>query len=278
MSRIGRSTVVGMAIVLLVLLASCQQRELPAASQAAKLRISGTDPAVRLLKVLASEYGDNSVEFVFLPGHHSTGAIEGVSSGGLDIGAVGRDLFEDEQSLGLRHTVLCNDAVVLAANPSCGITKLTTEQVRDIYTGRCTRWSELGGADLPIVVLDRNEDESAKVAMRKHVFGASLEVTASAGVFTHESDMVEAVAATPGAIGYSSLGAATAVGNRVHVLELDGVRPTVANVHAGKYRVVRPLGAVIRRDAPEPVTRFVEWAAGPEGRAVMERHGYAAAQ
>ncbi|GAV32163.1 ABC-type phosphate transport system, periplasmic component [Coriobacteriaceae bacterium EMTCatB1] len=278
MSRIGRSTVVGIAIVLLVLLASCQQNGSSATPTATEIRISGAGPGVALLTVLAAEYRDDSVEFVFLPGLHSAGGIEGVANRDLEIGAVARDLTDEEASLGLRYERLSDDALVVAVHPGCGVTGLTVGQVRDIYAGRHANWRELGGADLPVVVLDRNEDESAKIYLRKHVLGPSLQVTASAGVLGSEPDMVKAVASTPGAIGYFSLGAATAVGNRVHVLELDGVRPTVANVHAGKYGVVRPLGAVIRRDAPEPVTRFVEWAAGPEGRAVMERHGYAAAQ
>jgi phosphate transport system substrate-binding protein len=60
------------------------------------------------------------------------------------------------------------------------------------------------------------------------------------------------------------------------VLDLDGVKPTVENVSTGRYPMVRPLGVVARPDAPAAVTRFIQWAAGPEGRAVMERHGYAA--
>lgn len=278
MSRIGRSTLAVIAIAALALLVACQRQEPVALRQRTQIRMTGAGPTMALLKVLAAEYDDAAVEFVFLPGLHSAGGIEGVANGSLDVGAVARELTDEEKSLGLRHTALSNDAIIVAVHPGCGVRGLSTEQVRDIYAGRYTNWRQLGGNNVPIVVLDRNEDESAKIAFRKHVLGASLTITSSAGVLSLEPDMIEAVASTPGAIGYFSLSAATAQGTRVQVLDLDGVVPSVANVHAGRYRAVRPLGVVTRPDVRKEIIRFLEWATGPEGNAVMERHGYAAAR
>lgn len=278
MSRIGRLTPAAIAIVLGLLLAACsQQRDVDAPARS-RIRISGSGPALQLLKVLASEYEDPAVEFVFLSGLHSAGGIDGVAHGDLEIGTVSRDLTEQELSLGLDYTPLADDALAVVVHPSCQVTGLTSQQVRDIYAGRYRTWRELGGADVPIAILDRNEDESAKIVFRRHVLGPSLLVTTSAGVLALEPDMIEAVASTPGAIGYCSMGAAMAQGARIRVLDLDGVSPTVGDVYSGKYPVVRTLGVVMRPDAPDAVDRFIRWAAGPEGRVVIERHGYAAAR
>jgi phosphate transport system substrate-binding protein len=91
----------------------------------------------------------------------------------------------------------------------------------------------------------------------------------------YESDMVDALQTTSGAVGYFSLGYALSQNVRVTLLALDGVEPTVANIESGKYTVVRPLGVVTRSTAPAPVRKFIEWITSDEARAIMVSQGYA---
>lgn len=275
--RLAR-TVAAIAATLCFAVAGCGSGEEREPAAALRARVSGSNVTLPLVRLLAHEYPDRSVEFEFLPGLHTAGGVQGVAGGELDIGLVSRELTDEERALGLRYVLLSNDALVVAVHPTVGVKTLTSEQVRGIYSGRYRSWQELGGPDLPIVVLDRNEDESAKIALRAHVLGHSLEVTSAAAVLSHEPDMIAAVASTPGAIGYFSLGAAVSQNVAVDLIALDGVAPTVENVKSGRYRAVRPLGVVTRPDSAPAIERFLEWAVGPEGRAVMERNGYAAAR
>ncbi len=246
-----------------------------------RLRVSGSGTCLPLLRILAADEPDKSVRMVFLPGLHTKGGVRGVIQGSLDIGALSRDLNADEQSSDLRVTWLASDGLVVAVNPTVsnlGVKAITKQQVRDIYAGKITDWKQLGASkSLPIVVLDRHEDESAKIIIREYILGpqSAFKVTPDSVNLYYESDMVDALQTTAGAVGYFSLGYALSQNVNVTLLPLDGVEPTVANIESGKYTVVRPLGIVTRSAAPTPVRRFIEWITSDEARALMVSKGYA---
>ncbi len=246
---------------------------------ATRVRVSGSGTALPLLRVLAAAQPDRTLEFVFLPGLHSGGGIEGVADGSLDVGSVSRELKPDEKAREVRVTWLSNDGLLLAAHPSvgeAGVEGLTTEQVRDIYSGKVTDWDQVGAdRSLPIQVLDRHEDESAKMILREYVLGRTLKVTEEGLALYYESDMVDAIQATPGAIGYFSLGYAESQDIQVSRLELDGVAATVPNIVAGKYKVVRPLGFVMRDDASPQLRAFEAWCVSEQAQELMTDKGYA---
>jgi phosphate transport system substrate-binding protein len=252
-----------------------------AAKDETRLRVSGSGTCLPLLRILAAKEPDKSVRMVFLPGLHTKGGVRGVIQGSLDIGAISRDLNADEQSSDLQVTWLSSDGLVIAVNDSVsrlGVKAITKQQVRDIYAGKYTDWKQLGATQsLPIVVLDRHEDESAKIIIREFILGprTSFTVTPDSVNLYYESDMVDAMQTTSGAIGYFSLGYAVSQDVRVTILPLDGVQPTVANIVSGAYTVVRPLGFVTRSNAPAPVRTFMAWITSDEARAIMVSEGYA---
>lgn len=273
---------IAVAAVLLaagLVLPGCSPQEAPRSSAAAesRLRVSGSGTCLPLLRILTAHYSRKGVDFAYLPGLHSGGGIQGVAGGELDLGAVSRELTAEESSLALRYTLLSRDGLVVAVHPSVGVTELTSKQVQGIYSGEYTNWKQLGGPDRSIIVLDRNEDESAKIILRRYVLGPDLDVTDRAVNLFYESDMVEAMQSTPGSVGYFSLGYGLSQNVPVRFLRLDGVEPSVANIVNGRYKVVRPLGVVTRSDAPEEVSAFVEWARGPEARKLIEASGFAPA-
>lgn len=240
-----------------------------------RLRVSGSGTALPLLQVLTSAYEQEDVEFAYLPGLHSSGGIRGVANGDLEIGCVSRELTQEEAELGLEYIKLADDGLVVAVNPSVEIDALTSEQVRDIYSGVYENWSELGGPDLDIVVLDRNEDESAKIILRQYLLGSELVVAGQAVSLFYESDMVEGVRQTPGAIGYFSLGYGVSEDVPVIYIALDGVSPTVSAIESGDYAMVRPLGVVFDARAGNEARSFVEWAQSDEAQTIMAEQGFA---
>jgi phosphate transport system substrate-binding protein len=259
----------------------CARVQEAAEPQLTRLRASGSGTCLPLLRILAAGQPDKAMRLSFLPGLHSEGGVKGVAQGSLDIGAVSRPLTADEQSPGLKTTWLSRDGLVIAVHPSVsdlGVTGLTSEQVRGIYSGSITDWSQVGAsASRPVVVVDRHEGESAKVTLRTHVLGPveRLAVTPAALVVYYESDMVDALRTTPGAIGFFSLGYAVSQNVPVTRLRLDGVEPSVAAIETGRYPVIRQLGIVTRSDAPAAVAAFAEWATGEDARTVMSANGYA---
>ncbi len=227
-----------------------------------------------MLRLLTGAYPAREVEWRYLPGLHSGGGVQGVASGDLEVGAVSRELTDDELALGLDYTALADDGLVIAVHPSVMLHELTTQQVKDIYAGAYANWSELGGPDLPITILDRNEDESAKIIMRTFVLGSDLAISSKAVSLYYEPDMIQGVSSTAGAIGYFSLGYSISTDVPVTHVALDGVEPSVENILSGAYRVVRPLGVVTSPDASDDVKAFLAWSTSDEAREMLRANGY----
>lgn len=242
------------------------------------VRVSGSGTCLPLLRILTAEYPDATSEFVYLPGLHSGGGIKGVANGDLEIGAVSRELTAEEAKLGLRYTLLSRDGLVIATHPSVPLEGLTSQQVRDIYRGKYANWKELGGPDLPITILDRNEDESAKIILREYVLGKDLKITPKAVNLYYEPDMIEGLQSTVGAIGYFSLGYGLSQEVPVNMLKLDGVAPSVATIEDGSYKVIRPLGVVTAEDAGEQIDAFLEWATSAKAVELIKSRGFAPAK
>lgn len=285
--RSVRALLLSSLLVVALLLTTACQTDAPsegksAADATTQLRVSGSGTCLPLLRILAAEYKavhpEAGVEFAFLPGLHSGGGIKGVANGDLDIGSVSRELSEDESALGLAYKELSTDGLVIAVHPGVTIKGLTTQQVRDIYSGKYSNWSELGGPDMLIVILDRNEDESAKIILRKYVLGPDLAITPKAVNLYYEPDMIDGLKSTAGAIGYFSLGFGLSQNVEVNYLELDGVEASITNIENGTYKMVRPLGVVTAGEPPAAVKAFVDWASGDDARALMKSKGFAPAE
>lgn len=276
--RWGRLGLLSACCLSLLLLGGCarDQADGTRAGAVDTTRVSGSGTCRPLVEMLTDAYEaqDKGVAFSYLPGLHSGGGIRGVANGDLDIGMVSRELTDEEKRLGLRYTPLSSDGLIIAAHRDVAVRGLTTAQVKAIYAGEVTNWSEVGGPDLAITVLDRNEDESAKIILREYVIG-DLKVTPRAVNLFYEQDMVDGLEKTPGAIGYFSLGYALSRDVPVRRLKLDGIDGTVANIRNGSYRVIRPLGVVTEQRAPASVSGFLKWATSKQAMELIESKGYA---
>lgn len=241
-----------------------------------QVRISGSGTCLPLLRILTDEYSKThaGVSFTYLPGLHSGGGIQGVESGDLEIGSVSRELTDEEKDLGLEYVQLSDDGLAMAVHPTVTLENITTEQVRGVYSGKYDNWKQLGGPDLPMVILDRNEDESAKIILRQYVLGPDVKISPKAVNLFYEPDMVDGLQKTPGAVGYFSLGLGLSRDLPVNFLMLDGVEPTVANIENRTYKMVRPLGVVTKRPAAPRIAEFLEWATGSEAVDLMKQEGF----
>lgn len=251
----------------------------PSLREARRIKIAGSRTCLPLFQILAEAYKTKhpDVDIVFLPGAHSLAGIQGVHNGTLDIGLVSRELTPEETKLGLKYYVVSLDGLAVFTNPSVKIKNLTTDRVKAIYAGEITNWSEVGGPDQKIIVLDRAEDESAKIILRQYVLG-NMPTTPNATLMFFESDMVRALETTPYAIGYLSLGYAISRSLALNVVSLDGNAPTAKNIYNGTYRVVRPLGIVVKREPAGLAKAFLDFVFSKNGQRVMEKNGYAAAK
>lgn len=134
------------------------------------------------------------------------------------------------------HTIAL-DGVCIIVHPSNPVTDINTQQLHDIYTGKIKNWKELGGPDMPIVVVSRDTSSGTyetfdHFIMKKEKMDASVEYVSS-------NPQVHArVKTTLGAIGYVGVGF---LDSEVKGLKVNGITPSKETISKGVYPLSRPL-------------------------------------
>jgi phosphate transport system substrate-binding protein len=247
------------------------------AQQTQTLKITGSGSIYPALKILATVYETKtkSTKVIFLPNNQSEGGIAGVKNNLVEIGAVTRPLKPEEDNRQIKYQEIATDALLVATHPTVkGVTNLQTKDLKAIYSGEISNWRDLGGPDAAIVVLDRPEDESAKKLLRKYYLGKDLKTTSKSVILQQEAELITALRDTPYSIGAFSL--AYAITNKLPAnrLSLDGVAPTVANLQAGKYKMMRHLGIVFKSSPTETSKGFIDFALSQEGAQELLKFGF----
>lgn len=237
-----------------------------------KITMAGSTSMEKLANAMAESFMEAnpnvnvSAEFT-----GSSAGVESVISGSVDIGNSSRNLKESEVSNGAVENIVAIDGIAVIVDTDNTVTELTKDNLIAIYTGTVTNWSELGGADAPIVVVGREAGSGTRGA-----FEEILEIE-DACVYANELDSTGAVlakvASTAGAIGYVSL---DVVDDTVTAVALGGVAATVENIKAGSYFLSRPFVMATKGEISEQselVQAFFEYIKSEEGKAVVEAVG-----
>ena len=242
------------------------------------IQIIGASTPYPALKLLADAYitEHTHTTVTFLDSSQSSGGITGVKEGLVDLGTVTRSPKPEEADSSLFYRELAKDALLVATHPSVsGITALTTEQLRAIYSGEATNWQTFGGPNAEIVVLDRAEDTSAKRLLREYYLGADLPNAKDAIVLRRESDISNSLQSTPYSIGIISRARAVTEAIAINPLDLDGVAPTPRNIQTGDYAMHRTLGVVWYKTPLEKTQPFLDFVFSPSGADILAQAGFA---
>lgn len=236
------------------------------------VRMVGSTSMEKLANALAESFMDKYPDVTVTAEFVGSGAgIEAVISGSADIGNSSRNLKDEEKNNGAVENIVAIDGIAVCVDTGNTVTGLTRQQLADIYTGKVTNWSQVGGSDSPIVVIGREAGSGTRGA-----FEEILKVENSCA-YANELDSTGAVmakvASTPGSIGYVSL---DVVDSTVKALPLEGVEPTAENIKAGKYFLSRPFvmatkGAISEQS--ELVQTWFEFVYGEEGQSVAAKVG-----
>lgn len=203
-----------------------------------RLTVTGSTTVLPIAEVAAEDFqAANPGRRVLVAGVGSSAGIESVVNGTSDIGTSSRDLKPEEKSLGLVDWPIARDAIAVIVNPSNPVKALTKDQVARIFEGSITNWREVGGPDLAIGLVNRDEASGTREAFSKIVM-VDRDFDPAAAVLPGTGQVRAVVAQAKGAVGYISLG----FSNRsVKALAIDGIVPTEKTVAAGTYPVSRLL-------------------------------------
>jgi phosphate transport system substrate-binding protein len=203
--------------------------------------------------------------------------IRDARSGLAHIGMVSRALKEQETDL-IPFTIAI-DGVALIVHADNPLAELTREQTIGIYTGKSGNWSELGGPDKKIVVVNKAEGRSTLELFLEHFNLKSPEIRADIIVGDNEQG-IKAVAGNPFSIGYVSIGNAEydiGKGVPIRMLPLNGVIPSRQSVATKRFPIVRPLNLVVSKQPEGLVLEFLKYARSKEIRDIVDDFGYVVA-
>ena len=236
------------------------------------IQLVGSTSMEKLSNALAESFMDKYPDVEVTAEFVGSGAgIEAVTTGTADIGNSSRNLKDTEKAAGAVENVVAIDGIAVCTHKDNTVTNLTVQQLKDIYTGKVTNWSELGGKDAPIIVVGREAGSGTRGAFEE-LLKIENECT-----YANELDTTGAVMAkvgsTPGAIGYVSL---DVIDDSVLALSLEGVEPTAENIKAGSYCLSRPFIMATKGEITaqnELVQAWFAYVMSDEGQEVAKKVG-----
>ena len=232
------------------------------------ITVAGSTSVQPVSELLAEAFTDaNANTNVSVQGGGSSAGVRAAADGAAEIGAVSRELREDEKHL--IEFVIAIDGIAIVVHPSNDVTELTLEQVCMIFAGEILNWSEVGGSGGEIIPVTREEGSGTRgafeeIVMRDDQIGPSVIVQNSTGACK------TTVAGDPNAVSYISV---AALDDTVWAVAVEGAEPTVDNIVTGSYPVARPFLYVTKGNPSGLAKEFIDFVMSAEAQPIIEKAG-----
>ena len=186
-----------------------------------------------------------------------------------------------ENGVELVFTPIGKEAFVFLVNSKNNVDSLTSDQIRGIYSGKITQWSEVGGKKSlgAIRPFQREEGSGSQSAIQSFMGDVPLMEPETENVMSAMDGMITKTANYKNyknALGYSFRFYSTEMvtSNQIKLLAVDGVAPTRENIENDTYPITSEFYAVTRSDANQEVKGFLDWILGEQGQSLIEKTGY----
>ena len=268
--------------------------------------VIGSTSVQPFAEMLADEFNSkHSDMYVEVQGGGSTAGIQAVESGYANIGMCSRMLKSDEHYTPI---TIALDGVAVVVHPSNPVDTLTLEQIRGMFSGKITNWKEVGGKDVPITLITREEGSGTREAFTQLVMDKDTadkvkkiksrykdpatmpaedktaieelernkpRITMYTITEPSNGSVKALVMGDAAGIGYMSLGQ---VKGEVKALKIRGVGgdvvdPTAEAVLSGKYPLVRPFLFVIKGTVGAESQKFIDYVLSDEAQRILENKG-----
>ena len=249
---------------------------------------TGSDTLVNLALAWAERYmSENPQVRISVTGGGSGTGIASLINGTVQIANASREMSAEEMAEAKKNGItpvrftVALDAIAVVTNPRNPVQGLTLQQLSDMYTGRITRWSDVGGADEPIVLLSRESNSGTYVYFLEQVVRRGD--SKSKALFSPETLLMPSsqgigteVQQNPHAIGYDGLGYVTSEQKMIAVARTAAgpyVLPSVRTVLDKTYPVSRPLYMYTAGEPTGAVKRYLDWIVG-DGQKLVRDVGF----
>lgn len=208
--------------------------------------------------------GEKSID-IFFGAYPSEEQIEAAKSKGTE--------FE--------YTEIGKEGFVFFVNKDNPVDNLTTQQIKDIYSGKITNWKEVGGKDEKIQAFQRNEGSGSQSMLKRFMGDTKIAEPPTeqredlmSGIITRVADYKN----YSNSIGFSFRYYLEGIikNPNVKMVSVDGIKPTEENISSGLYPITTPLYAVTYKgESNENVKKFIDWILSEEGQELVVKTGYA---
>lgn len=284
-----------LVIVAFSTLVGCTTPAVPATMpdvSAQALRLYATSATLPLVTDLTGAYTERQLTFETRTGNFRT-ALDALIEG--DAACIFTSYLPPPEMLpvSLWAAPVGQDGIAVIVNPLNPITALSLDQLRELYQGRIAGWHDLGwqqpgtltptpwttpgvtppgippdlAAGPAITVFSREDGSDTRAAFERLVMG-QRRTTLAARLVSSSSGMIEAVANTPGGIGYVSLAHLT---DTVRALAIEGVAPTTAGVQDSTYPLRLTVYVVGLQEPADAYRAFIGWIQSPPGQTIVAR-------
>lgn len=281
-------SVTPVALALIMFISACSRSP---QSEKQVIQNTGSDTMVNLAQAWAEEYVnvDPTVSVEVSGGGSGTG-VAALIEGTVHIANCSRKVEPEEIEAARKNTgkeprefMVGYDALAVFVHKDNPLAEITLSQLAEIYGegGRITRWSQLGvkapqGSD-EIIRISRQSNSGTYHYFREAILGKGRDFKLNSRDMHGSKDVVELVANTPTAIGYSGMGYATPAVKMLAIARKPGDKAfaaTVENTLSQKYPIARPLLMYTLGEPTGAVKKYMDWVYSEAGQAIVTRSGY----
>ena len=188
--------------------------------------------------------------------------------------------YAEKKQTTFEYTLIGNEAFVFFVHKDNPVTDLTTEQIRDIYSGKITNWKEVGGKNEKIAAFQRNEGSGSQSMLKRFMGDTPITDAPTEMVNDLMAGIIEQVAdykSKTNSIGFSFRYYVEGIIKNpdIKMISIDGIAPTAENIRNGSYPVVTPIYAVTyKENENKNVGKLLDWILSDEGQSIINETGY----
>lgn len=257
-------------IMVIAVVAGCGKKEAQSLGNELEgtIQIAGSTSVQPLSEELVKEFmTKNNKVRINVAGGGSGAGIKAAAAGTADIGASSRELKEKEKNV--KEYVIALDGIAVIVHKDNQVRDLSKEDIKKIFAGEITNWSELAGEKGAIHVYNREDGSGTRGAFTELIMGKEVKITDKAIIQNSTGAVRTAVAGDKTGIGYISLGG---INEEIKALKVDGVEATVENVKAKSYQIYRPFLYLTQKEPEGAVKAYIEWVLSSEGQDIVAKH------
>jgi len=248
------------------------------------IQVKGSDTMVNLGQAWAEKYmEENPGDFVAVTGGGSGTGLSSLISGTCDIAMSSRNIKDKEIALAKQKGInpfeikVALDGLAVVVNPKNPVSKLTIQQLADIFTGKISNWQDVGGVNQKIVILSREVNSGTHVYFKEHVLrrgdvNGKEEFAPDALLLSSSQAIADEVSGNSAAIGYYGMGYISSKQKAIAVAKDEKSEyesSNIENVLSGKYPISRPLFFYTNGEPQGLIKKLVDYALSKEGQEIV---------